>query len=220
MRLVPVPGVFKPHSDSLMLAEQLRRDPLVRGDVLDLCTGSGVLAITAARCGAAHVTAVDVSRRSLLAVGLAAIRNGVRVETVRGNLFAPLGERRFDLIVSNPPYLPSETDLVPSAGPARAWEGGTNGRLFIDRICAEVGDHLTPGGALLLLHSSLCSEQATLDALRRQDFDVHVVGRSRGALGKLLHARADMLRARGLIGQDEMEEILIFRARRRRRSIR
>jgi release factor glutamine methyltransferase len=215
MRLVPVPGVFKPHSDSLMLAEQVRREPLVRGDVLDLCTGSGVLAVTAALCGAASVTAVDVSRRSLLAVALSAIRNGVHIETVRGNLFEPLAGRRFDLIVSNPPYLPSETDLLPSSGPSRAWEGGTNGRLFIDPICAKVGDHLTPGGALLLLHSSLCSEQATIAALQSQDCDVHVVWRSAGSLGRRLHARAGMLRARGLIGEDEVEDILIFRARRR-----
>lgn len=215
MRLVPVPGVFKPHSDSLMLAEQVRREPLVRGDVLDLCTGSGVLAVTAALCGAASVTAVDVSRRSLLAVALSAITNGVHVETVRGNLFEPLAGRRFDLIVSNPPYLPSETDLLPSSGPSRAWEGGTNGRLFIDRICAEVGDHLRPGGAMLLLHSSLCSEQATVAALQSQGCDVHVVWRSTGSLGRRLHARADMLRARGLIGEDEVEDILIFRARRR-----
>jgi release factor glutamine methyltransferase len=214
MRLVPVPGVFRPHSDSLMLAEQMRREPLVRGDVLDLCTGSGVLAITAAQCGATHVTAVDVSRRSLLAVQLSAIRNGVTVETVRGNLFDPLADRRFDLIVSNPPYLPGESNALPSAGPARAWEGGTDGRAFIDRICAKVGHHLRPGGTLLLLHSSLCSEQATVEALRQEGFCVHVVWRSRGTLGKRLHARADLLRARGLIGQDETEDILIFRARR------
>src|SRR5947209_11835229 len=127
MRLVPVPGVSKPHGDSMMLAEQVRREPLARGDVLDLCTGSGVLAITAALCGAAHVTAVDVSRRALLAVQLSAVRNGVQVETVRGNLFESLADRRFDLIVSNPPYLPSKSDALPSSGPARAWEGGSNG---------------------------------------------------------------------------------------------
>lgn len=214
MRLVPVPGVFKPHSDSLMLADRVRREPLIRGDVLDLCTGSGVLAITAALRGAASVTAADVCRRSLLAVQLSAIRNGVHVETVRSNLFESLDGRRFDLIVSNPPYLPSQSDVLPSGGPARAWEGGTNGRLLIDRICADVADHLKPGGALLLLHSSLCSEQATIDALRTYGFDVYVVWRSSGMLGKRLHARADMLRARGLIGDKEMEDILIFRARR------
>src|SRR5690348_6486768 len=142
MRLVPVPGVFKPHSDSLMLGEQVRREPLVRGDVLDLCTGSGVLAITAALSGASSVTAVDVSRRALFAVQLSAICNGVHVETVRGNLFDSMEGRRFDLIVSNPPYLPSQSDVLPSRGPARAWEGGSDGRLFIDRICAKVSDHL------------------------------------------------------------------------------
>ena len=214
MRLVPVPGVFKPHTDSLMLGEQVRREPLVRGDVLDLCTGSGVLAITAALSGASSVTAVDVSRRSLLAVQLSAICNGVHVETVRGNLFDSMQGRRFDLIVSNPPYLPGQSDVLPSRGPARAWEGGSDGRRFIDRICAEVSDHLTPGGVLLLLHSSVCGERATMTRLRGQGFDVDLVWRSSGTLGKRLHARAGVLRARGLIGEDETEEILIFRARR------
>jgi release factor glutamine methyltransferase len=214
MRLVPVPGVFKPHSDSMMLAEQLRREPLARGDVLDLCTGSGVLAITAAVCGAASVTAVDVSRRSLVAVRLGAKLNGVEVDTVRGDLFEALDGRRFDLIVSNPPYLPGDSDALPSRGPERAWEGGASGRLFIDRICAEAGAHLAPGGALLLLHSSVCSEQATIDALQSHGFDVRVVWRSRGSLGRLLHDRAVMLRERGLLGDEEVEEILIFRAQR------
>lgn len=215
MRLVPVPGVFKPHSDSLMLTEQVRREPLVRGDVLDLCTGSGVLAITAAHCGASSVTAVDISRRAILAVRLNAKLNGARVDTVRGDLFEPLAGRRFDLIVSNPPYLPGVSDQLPRGGPARAWEGGHSGRLFIDRICAQAAAHLNPGGALLLLHSSVCSERATMETLHDEGFDVRVVWRSAGSLGKRLQARSAMLGERGLLNDDDGEEILIFRGCRR-----
>src|SRR5437763_2724499 len=115
MRLIPVPGVFKPHSDSWMLAEHVRRERLT-GDagVLDLCAGSGVLAITAALCGARSVTAVDVSRRAVLAIRLNAQLNGVSVRAVRGDLFAPVAGRRFGLIVSNPPYVPSAGADLPT----------------------------------------------------------------------------------------------------------
>src|SRR5436189_72295 len=73
--------------------------------VLDVCTGSGVLAITAARRGA-HATAVDISRRAVLCAALNARLNGVSVRAVRGDLLAAVGDERFDAIVSNPPYLP------------------------------------------------------------------------------------------------------------------
>src|SRR5579875_2447502 len=114
MRLVIPPGVFAPPSDAWMLAAHLRREPPTRRTVLDLCAGSGVLAMVAALEGAAHVTAVDVSRRAVVAVRLNALLNGVRVEALRGDLFVPLSGRRFDLIVTNPPYLPGPLP-VPSA---------------------------------------------------------------------------------------------------------
>ena len=212
MRLVPVPGVFKPHSDSLMLAQQLRSEPLgACSTVLDLCTGSGVLAITAALCGARRVIAVDVSRRALLAVRLNAKLNGAHVHTVRGSLFEPVHDQRFDLIVSNPPYLPSAYDELPDRGRSRAWEGGVQGRALIDPICGEAATHLRPGGRLLLTHSSLCSEHLTMEALVSHGFMVEVL-RSRGPLGRLASARAEMLRARGLLPNGDSEEILIFRA--------
>ncbi len=111
VRLITLPGVFKPISDSYMLAEVLRNQTLAPGHrVLDLCTGSGLLALTAALRGVEHVTAVDVSFRSLANVQINARLNGTRVRTLRGSLFEPVGSERFDLIVSNPPYVPAETD--------------------------------------------------------------------------------------------------------------
>lgn len=215
MRRLPFPGVFKPPSDSFMLVDQLRREPGLPGaSVLDLCAGSGVLGIAAALLGAAHVTAIDVSRRAVIAARLNGLLNGVRVNGLRGDLFAPLAGRRFDFIVSNPPYLPSADDQLPRRGPARAWEAGPGGRAFLDPICQAAPAHLAPGGVLLLVHSSLCGETETTEALRAAGLDVTVPGRHRGPLGERLSARAEVLRARGLLPDAEVEDILIVRAAR------
>ena len=185
-----------------MLAEIIGREVLPGSSVLDLCTGSGALAIAAARAGAGDVTAVDVSRRSVLAVRLNAARNRARVRTVRGDLFAPLEGRRFDLIVSNPPYLPSDDEL-PDRGPSRAWEGGGDGRVFIDRIVAEAAGHLTPHGRLLMIHSSVCGTEETLTRLEAAGLEAGVIERHRGAVGPLLAERAPDLTE---------EELVVIRA--------
>ncbi|MEA2249704.1 MAG: release factor glutamine methyltransferase, partial [Solirubrobacteraceae bacterium] len=66
MRLLTLPGVFRPRSDSWMLAAHLRGQLRPGAAVLDVCTGSGLLAVTAARHGAGSATAIDVSRRAVL----------------------------------------------------------------------------------------------------------------------------------------------------------
>src|SRR3954463_3557897 len=88
MRLVTLPGVFTPLSDSWMLARALCGHVRPGQSVLDLCTGSGAIAVAAARCGAGPVPAGDVSRRSVLTVRINPRLNGVRVRALRGDLFA------------------------------------------------------------------------------------------------------------------------------------
>lgn len=212
MRLLPVPGVFQPLSDSWMLARRLRAERLGPGaTVLDLCSGSGLLAVTAALSGASSV-AVDVSRRALISVRLNAALNRVAVEALRGNLFEPVAGRRFDVIVSNPPYLPAPDPSIPRRGPARAWDAGLRGRVFLDRICAEAAAHLKPGGALLLIHSSVCGERETISALTDHGLRTNVVFRHRGPLGPRLRARVDWLREQGLLLDHDQEDVIIFRA--------
>jgi release factor glutamine methyltransferase len=194
-----------------MLASRLRRERLGPGvTVLDLCTGSGLLAVVAATCGASS-TAIDVSRRALVSVRLNAALNRVRVETLRGDLFAPVAGRRFDLIVSNPPYLPHPDEELPRRGLTRAWDAGPRGRAFLDRICARAGEHLTARGALLLIHSSVCGEQETIDALSARGLETSVIFRHRGPLGPRLASRAAWLRDRGLLLEGDREDVLIFR---------
>jgi release factor glutamine methyltransferase len=177
--------------------------------VLDVCTGSGAIAVAGARAGAGAVTAVDVSRRSVLTVRINARLNGVRVRALRGDLFAPVAGERFDVIVSNPPYLPAEDDALPSRGPERAWDAGADGRVLLDRICADARAHLNPGGAVLLVHSDLIGVDRTVTALQAGGLHVDVLERRRGPLGPLLTARAPLLEARGLLAPGEREEEIV-----------
>jgi release factor glutamine methyltransferase len=199
-----------------MLARALRGQELAPGArVLDLCTGSGVLTVAAAQAGAGEVTAVDVSRRAVWTARINAWRHGVRVQALRGDLFAAVAGRRFDLIVSNPPYLPSPSDELPDRGPARAWEAGADGRALLDRICSQAPSHLRPGGSLLLMQSSVCGVEATEEKLRAAGLVVEVVARQAGPLGPLLSERAALLARRGLLpGGRHNEELVVVRATR------
>lgn len=210
--MLPFPGVFQPISDSWMLAGELRRETPAGRSVLDLCTGSGVLAVTAALEGASKVVAVDVSRRAVLSVRLNGAVNGVRVDARRGDLFGAVSGERFDVIVSNPPYVPGPVDQLGRRGLGRAWEGGPDGRAFIDLICATAPTHLNPGGAVLLVQSTICGEAETLERLRRGGLDAEVVFRHVGALGPRMRERSSWLRQSGLLSSGR-DEVVVVRGR-------
>jgi release factor glutamine methyltransferase len=209
VRLVTLPGVFRPISDTWLLADALDREPLPPGArVLDLCSGSGALAVRAARRDATReVVAVDLSRRAVLTIRLNAALNGVRIHARRGDLFAAVAGERFDAIVSNPPYVPAATDELPSRGLARAWDAGRDGRALLDRICAGAAQHLNPGGVILVVHSSLLGYEPTAESLA--GLDVDVAAAERGPLGPLMRAR----RATGLIPPVDHEDVLVVRGR-------
>jgi release factor glutamine methyltransferase len=213
MRLVTVPGVFSPISDSWMLARAVREESARRGPgarVLDVCTGSGVVGVSAALAGAS-VTSVDVSRRAVACAWVNARLNGTRLRSVRGDLVAPVAGERFDVIASNPPYVPAERDELPASGPARAWDAGRDGRALLDRILDEAPPLLAPGGVLLVVHSNLIGDDDTVERMRAAGLSVDVAARARGPLGPLMRERA----RRGVIDPavDE-EQVLVLRGRR------
>lgn len=185
MRLVRLPGVYRPRSDTHLLERALLELPLEGRAVLDLCTGTGALAVAAARAGA-DVLAIDLCRRAVLNAGLNARLNGVRVRAARGDLWAPADGRRFDVVVSNPPYLPGSAT---PRGAARAWDAGGDGRALLDRICAGAAGHLRPGGRLLLMQSSLADIGRSERALAATGLCTRVVASHDGPLGPLAAAR-------------------------------
>jgi release factor glutamine methyltransferase len=215
VRLLTLPGVFRPISDSEFLADVLREQTLPpRASVLDLCTGSGILAITAARRGARSVTAVDCSRRAVLTTKLNARLNHVKVTARRGDLYAPVAGQRFDAIVSNPPYVPAETEQLPAAGPERAWDAGTDGRAFLDRLIAGAPAHLRPSGFLLIVTSSILGTARTIADMEEAGLQAEVVARRRGPLGPLMTARVRHLEERGMLAPGQRhEDVLVIRGR-------
>jgi release factor glutamine methyltransferase len=222
MHVITLPGVFRPISDTWMLADVLREQIVSpRCSVLDVCTGSGALAVAAAQRGAGRVTAVDLSRRAVLTARLNARLNRVRVRALRSDLFAALGDERFDVIVSNPPYVPAETDALPASGPQRAWDAGRDGRALLDRIVAEAPAHLRPGGTLLVVQSNICGVEATLDAMRDGGLEPSVALRRRGPLGPLMRERVHHLEAAGLLTAGRREEdVVVVRGRGARTRVR
>jgi ribosomal protein L3 glutamine methyltransferase len=131
-------------------------DPLAVESVLDLCTGSGCLAVLAAGTFRnAAIDAVDISRDALevAARNVAEYCLEHRVTLHRGDLFGPIGDRRYDLIISNPPYVDAEgmAELPREcrAEPKLAFDGGADGLDMIRRILQEAERHLTPEGGLL-----------------------------------------------------------------------
>ncbi|MER7705722.1 HemK2/MTQ2 family protein methyltransferase [Kitasatospora sp. NPDC097605] len=208
MLLIRPPGVYRPQGDTELLVSCLRRERLDGASrVLDLGTGTGVVALAAARTGA-RVTAVDLSARAVLAAWVNTRLRRSRVELCRGDLTDPVHGRRFDLVAANPPYVPVEEPGRPT-GPALAWDAGPDGRLVLDRICREVPRLLTTGGVLLLVQSSLADVPRTLAALRGAGLRATVAARRRQAFGPVMTERAGLFERLGLIAVGVREEELV-----------
>ena len=138
------------------MGASLIEDPLAVTRVLDLCTGSGCLAILAAQAfPSASIDAIDLSRDALEVARRNVADYGLeaRVRLLHGDLFAPLKGERYDLIITNPPYVGEEVmaDLPPefSAEPAMALAGGGDGLDLVRRILAGAPARLAPGGGMI-----------------------------------------------------------------------
>lgn len=157
--VTPAVLIPRPDTETLVQAaiEFLKGKPTPA--VLDLGTGSGCVAVSVAHgVKAARVTAVDVSPDAAEVARTNAARHKLadRVTVLVGDLFAPLpADATFDLIVSNPPYIPrSEIDTldrgVKEYEPRLALDGGSDGLAFYRRIAAEAVRRLNPGGAVMV----------------------------------------------------------------------
>ena len=134
----------------------LIKHPEKTGSVLDLCTGSGCLAILAAGIFPnAGIDAVDLSADALAVARINVKEHDLeqRVTLHQGDLFAPLSKKKYDLIITNPPYVAAaEVAAFPKEyahEPAMAHLGGPDGLDITRRILAEAPKHLNKGGGLL-----------------------------------------------------------------------
>lgn len=167
-RVLVMPGILNPRlmRTGAYFASQLSSG-LLRGvaEVLDMGAGSGICSVVAAR-SARKVVAVDINPDAVRCTRINAVLNRVeeKIEVLQGDLFAPLGSRRFDAILFNPPFLQRE----PRDDADRAWASTD----VAQRFAASLGAHLNPGGAAFLLLSSFGDPNLFLEPLRERSFAV------------------------------------------------
>lgn len=150
LEFMVTPDVLIPRQDTELLVETVL--PYVKGKkVLDVCTGSGCIAISLALLGQTSATdAVDISEKALKVAKINAGRLHAPVDFYQGDLLEDL-KGTYDVIVSNPPYIASGElqKLMPEVHdhePELALDGGTDGLDFYPRLLQEVTKHLAPGG--------------------------------------------------------------------------
>lgn len=153
----PAVLIPRPDTETLVLASLERARS--GAEILEIGTGSGAVAVTLARqVPSARIVATDISAEALDLAHRNAVRHGVasRITFLQGDLFQPLAPGQcFDLIVSNPPYIPSgEIEALPATvrdfEPRVALDGGVDGLCLVRRIIADSQAHLKPDGWLLL----------------------------------------------------------------------
>jgi len=175
--------------------------------VLDFCTGSGFLAINAAQLGAGQVTAFDIAPRAVLTARLNAWTRRLPIRAQRGDLDEAVRHGPYDVVLSNPPYVPCEEDRDPR------WDAGANGRAVLDPLSDRLPDLLSPGGHALIVHSEFSGVDATLQRLADSGLDASVVARRTIPFGPVLRSRASYLcRSRLAEPGVSTEEVVVVRA--------
>ncbi len=160
--------VYEPREDSLLMLETLEAEMLHGKELLDVGCGSGVLSLFAASRGA-KVTACDVDDLAIENVTRAARTLGLNVRAVVSDAWSRISES-FDVVLMNPPYLPSEHSID------AAVDGGRDGIAILERFAEELRSHLQPGGFALVLVSSVTSWQ---QVFKPTEFEVTLVVRKR-----------------------------------------
>ena len=160
-------NVYTPAEDSFLMLEAISTIPVTNRKALDLGTGSGIQGLYCAMRGAI-VTVTDIDAAALIYAQQAAHTLGVTLAAVQSDLFSNVSER-FDFVLFNPPYLPSETFED------RTVDGGTKGRALTARFLTDLPMHLNEDGTALLLLSSQ-NDPASLIA-DQQMFEASVVAK-------------------------------------------
>ncbi|KAA1433033.1 HemK2/MTQ2 family protein methyltransferase [Mycolicibacter arupensis] len=210
-------GVYAPQADSHLLIETIERTGLAhRARVLDLCTGSGIAAIAAAELGAAGVTAFDICSRAVRCARDNARAAGVDITVRQGPWDDALKYAPFDLVVANPPYVPSPRHGRPvrsAGGPEWSWNGGADGRLVLDPLCRSAASLLASGGSLLLVQSALAGVARSLAALRAVGLSAEVAAVRHIPFGPVLLAHAGWLESTGQVPYGcRVEQLVVIRA--------
>jgi len=187
--------VYEPAEDTFLLLRAAEEEVTPKDRVLEMGCGRGIISKAIAPL-ARRVIATDINP---VAVSLLH-REGI--ETIRADLFMGIGSK-FDLVLFNPPYLPTEEEEVLEGRLNLAFDGGKTGRDAINRFLEMLKDHLDPdGGRALLLVSSLSGPSEVAEKARLEGLSSEVVARERHFFEELLVLRLAPCPAEGRRGRE------------------
>lgn len=169
-------NVYEPAEDTFLLAENLKVKKTDK--VLELGTGTGIIAIIISKI-ADSVVAVDINKYAVECARKNSVINHANIDIRLGDLFDPLKDEKFDTILFNTPYLPTNEDERVDDELEAAWDGGVDGRVVINRFIEEVSEHLNPNGCVQLVQSSLSNVEETIGRLMEKGFQVSITASER-----------------------------------------
>jgi release factor glutamine methyltransferase len=152
--------VYSPSDDSFLLLKVTEVSPGER--FLEIGCGSGLVSLHAAKAGAT-VTAADINPHAVECTKKNAVGNNLRIEVIRSDLFEKV-DGCFDVIIFNPPYLPEETRST--SWIEKSWSGGEEGSEVAVRFLEEAWRHLSPGGRIYVILSSIGGFTSALKAAK------------------------------------------------------
>jgi len=184
--------VYEPAEDSFLLADAALEDAEPGMRILEVGTGSGfVSAVLLANLKDIYLLAIEINPHA----ARCARANGV--EVIRTDLFRGIKpekpENRFDLILFNPPYLPTSKEEKVPGWLNYAFDGGISGRETLDRFLDEVRDYLKPGGKILVLISSITGLEAVREKIKGMGFKVDIIERKTVSFEELMVVRGILL---------------------------
>jgi len=183
--------VYEPAEDSFLLADAALKEAGPGMRILEVGTGTGFIsAVLLANLKDIRLVATEINPHA----ARCAKANGV--EIIRTDLFRGVRSRslkiRFDLILFNPPYLPTSGEEKVPGWLNYAFDGGTSGRETLDRFLDEARDYLKPGGMILVLISSITGLDAVKEKMKGLGFEIDVIERKKVSFEELMVVRGKL----------------------------
>jgi release factor glutamine methyltransferase len=195
-------SVLRPSEYTGALIQALRAAPgrVAGANVLEIGSGSGVVLAALGALGAASLCGIDVESEAVAAGAslLHSLGHGSLAQFHRGDMWQPVCNRRFDLIVANLPHFPMHEGKL--SGRRTSWSsGGLDGRLLLDRFLDGLSDHLARGGAAVITHNAFVGLDRTREMLRPHGLAANVASTT------LVHIPAEKLAlmTRGVLAAED-----------------
>jgi release factor glutamine methyltransferase len=168
--------VYEPAEDTFLLVDNL--EVKKTDNVLEIGTGTGIIAIIASK-QAKNVVAVDINEYAVECTKKNSEINHSSIDIRLGDLFDTVENEKFDIILFNTPYLPTNEDQIVDDELEAAWNGGVDGRVIINRFIKDLTAHLNPGGRVQMVQSSLSNVEQTMKIFEDMGFGVSVTAAQR-----------------------------------------